>query len=121
MISCNLILYFFRIEEFDNWLTLLPEFLVQRKVPYHLIKALSNVARYNLPQFTKSLYLLKPAILGMTILLVIHNHCVKFLFYFLDNVDIVANNKLEKSNGLALLKDMTYTQCDWEKEIGLVK
>lgn len=57
-------LYFFRVEEFDSWLTLLPEFLCQRKVPYHLVKALSNVARYNLPPFTKSLSMLKPAILG---------------------------------------------------------
>lgn len=56
--------FFSRVEDFDNWLTLLPEFLCQPKVPYHLVKALSNVARYNLPQFTKSLYMLKPAILG---------------------------------------------------------
>lgn len=54
----------FRVEEFDSWLTLLPEFLCQRKVPYYLVKALSNVARFNLPSFTKSLLLLKPAILS---------------------------------------------------------
>lgn len=54
----------FRVEEFDSWLTLLPEFLCQRKVPYYLVKALSNVARYNLSSFTKSLILLKPAILS---------------------------------------------------------
>ncbi|KAL4091103.1 hypothetical protein QTP88_025843 [Uroleucon formosanum] len=88
------------VEEFSSWLTLLPEFLCQRKVPYHLVKALSNVARYNLPEFSKSLYMLKPALL--------------------DNVDIVADNKADKINGQTLLKDMMYTQYDWEKEIGLV-
>jgi len=57
-------------------------------------------------------------------------HCV-FLIYFLlvfnffivcvlDNVDIVADNKADKINGQTLLKDMMYTQYDWEKEIGLV-
>ncbi|VVC41975.1 Hypothetical protein CINCED_3A023210 [Cinara cedri] len=89
-----------QVEEFSSWLTLLPEFLCQRKVPYYLVKALSNVARYNLPQFTKSLYILKPAIL--------------------ENVDIVPDNKADKMNGQTLLKDMMYTQLDWEKEIGLV-
>jgi len=56
--------HFFRVEEFGSWLTLLPEFLCQRKVPYHLAKALSNLSRYNLPQFTKSLNMLKPALLS---------------------------------------------------------
>jgi hypothetical protein len=42
------------------------------------------------------------------------------LYIFLDNVDIVADNKADKINGQTLLKDMMYTQYDWEKEIGLV-
>jgi len=58
------IFHFFRVEEFGSWLTLFPEFMCQRKVPYHLVKALSNVARYNLPEFNKSLHMLKPALLG---------------------------------------------------------
>lgn len=62
----NINVYFFSVEEFDSWLTLLPEFLCQRKIPYHLVKSLSNIARYNIPQFTKSLSMLKPAILGNT-------------------------------------------------------
>ncbi|XP_050423883.1 testis-expressed protein 10 [Adelges cooleyi] len=89
-----------QVEEYSNWLTLLPEFLCQRRVPYHIVKALSNVARYNLPQFTKSLNLLKPAIL--------------------DNVDIIADNKADKIEGQTMLKDIMYTVFDWEKEIGLV-
>lgn len=40
---------------------------------------------------------------------------------FLDNVDIIADNKTDKINGHALLKNMMYTQLDWEKEIGLNK
>lgn len=60
----EIVTFSFRVEEFSSWLTLLPEFLCQRKVPYYLVKALSNVARYNIPQFTKSLFILKPAILG---------------------------------------------------------
>lgn len=42
------------------------------------------------------------------------------LFIYLDNVDIVADNKADKINGQTLLKNMMYTQHDWEKEIGLV-
>lgn len=41
--------------------------------------------------------------------------------FFLENVDIVADNKADKIHGQTLLKDMMYTQMDWEKEIGLVK
>lgn len=40
--------------------------------------------------------------------------------FFSDNVDIVADNKTDKVNGQTLLRDMMYTQFDWEKEIGLV-
>ena len=63
-------LIFFRVEEFSSWLTLLPEFLCQRKVSYNLVKAISNVARYNLPQFTKSLCMLKPTLFGKCLNLV---------------------------------------------------
>lgn len=40
--------------------------------------------------------------------------------FFPDNVDIVADNKADKVIGQTLLRDMMYTQLDWEKEIGLV-
>jgi len=82
------------------------------------------VARYNLPQFTKSLSLLKPAILGKRLKILYSSNliyvCNFFFISVIDNVDIVADNKAEKLDGQTLLKDMMYTQFDWEKEIGLV-
>lgn len=47
--------------------------------------------------------------------------CIIYVyFFFLENVDIVTDNKADKIHGRTLLKDMMYTQLDWEKEIGLV-